>query len=209
MPTPDITLYYAPMTRAIRPRWVMEEMSLPYTLERPEFKHGNVGGEAFKDINPLQKIPALKDGNTVMLESVAMMQYLTEKYGPAPLVVGQDEADFARYLEWLHFGEATMSMTVNLTLAHTALLPEEQRNPALARWGKSEFLKHTNLIAARGLAEDREWLAGNRLTLADMSVVYMLYLMKLVKQFEGVPDEVNTYFKRVTALESWKRATAD
>lgn len=74
MPTPDITLYYAPMTRAIRPRWVMEEMGLPYTLERPEFKHGNVGGEAFKDINPLQKIPALKDGNTVMLESVAMMQ---------------------------------------------------------------------------------------------------------------------------------------
>lgn len=102
-----------------------------------------------------------------------------------------------------------MSMTVNLTLAHTALLPEQQRNPALARWGKSEFLKHANLIAARGLAEDREWLAGNRLTLADMSVVYMLYLMKLVKQFEGVPDEVNTYFKRVTALESWKRATAD
>ncbi|GJL96441.1 MAG: glutathione S-transferase [Hyphobacterium sp.] len=209
MTKPDITLFYAPMSRAVRPRWVMEEMGIPYTLERPDFTHGNVGGDAYKAINPLQKVPALKDGDTLMLESLAMMQYLTGKYGPTDLIVTPDEPDYARYLEWLHFGEATMCTAVNLILAHSTLLPEAQRNPALARWGKAEFLKHCELLEDRGLAKGREWLAGNCFTLADISIVYMLYLMKIVKQFDGVPDSVNAYFKRATALESWKRASAD
>ncbi|WP_421784542.1 glutathione S-transferase family protein [Hyphobacterium sp.] len=208
MPTPDITLYYAPMTRAIRPRWVMEEMGIPYTLERPEFVHGRVGGEAYKAVNPLQKIPAMRDGDTLMLESLAMMQYLTGRYGPTDLVVTPDEPDYARYLEWLHFGEASMVMANSLMLAHTMLLPEDKRNPALARWAKAEFDKQAKLIAERGL-DGREWLAGDRLTLADMSVVYMLLLVKLAKQFNDVPDGLKAYFKRVTALDSWKRASAD
>lgn len=208
MPSPDITLYYAPLTRAIRPRWVMEEMGIPYTLERPDFKHGNVGGEAFRAVNPLQKIPAMRDGGTLMLESLAMMQYLAGKYGPTDLVVSPDEPDYARYLEWLHFGEASMVMANSLMLAHTMLLPEDKRNPGLARWAKSEFDKQADLITSRGL-DGREWIAGDRLTLADMSIVYMLLLVKLVKQFDDVPDELKAYFKRVTALESWKRATAD
>lgn len=208
MPVPDITLYYAPLTRGIRPRWVMEEMGLPYKLERPEFVHGRVGGEAFKAINPLQKIPAMRDGDMLMLESLAMMQYLTGRYGPTDLVVSPGEPDYARYLEWLHFGEATMVMANSLMLAHTMLLPEDKRNPALARWARSEFDKQAELLTDRGL-EGREWLAGERLTLADMSVVYILLLVKLAKQFEGVPDELKAYFSRVTALDSWKRATAD
>lgn len=208
MTQPDITLYYAPLTRAVRPRWVMEEMGIPYRLERPDFKHGNVGGDAFREINPLQKIPAMRDGSTLMLESLAMMQYLAGKYGPTDLVVTPDEPDYARYLEWLHFGEASMVMANSLMLAHTMLLPEDKRNPDLARWARSEFDKQASVITSRGL-EGREWIAGGRLTLADMSIVYMLLLVKLVKQFDDVPDELKAYFKRVTALESWKRATAD
>jgi glutathione S-transferase len=204
----DITLYYAPMTRAIRPRWVMEEMGIGYTLERPDFKHGNVGGDAFKAVNPMQKIPAMRDGDTLMLESLAMMQYLAGKYGPTDLVVSPDEPDYARYLEWLHFGEASMVMANSLMLAHNMLLPEDKRNPGLARWAKSEFDKQARLISSRGL-DGRQWLAGDRLTLADMSIVYILLLVKLVKQFDDVPEELKAYFKRVTALDSWKRATAD
>ena len=208
MPTPDITLYHSPFARSVRPRWVMEEMGIPYTMERPSFDRGNVGGEAYKAINPLQKIPAMKDGDMVMLESLAMMQYLTSRYGPTDLVVSPDEPDFPRYLEWLHFGEATMVMANSLMLAHTMLLPEDKRNPALAQWAKYEFDKQARAITERGL-DGREWLAGDRLTLADMSVVYILLLVKLAKQFDNAPEELKTYFRRVTEIDSWKRATAD
>jgi glutathione S-transferase len=207
---PRLTLYHAPMSRSVRVRWCLEEMGLPYDIERPNFLHGDVGGAEFKAVNPLQKIPALKDGDTVQLESLANCEYLARRYGPTPLVLTPDEADFARYLEWFQFGEATMSMAVNLTLAHTALLPEEQRSPGLAKWARGQVDKQLAVLAERGLeGGGRDFLAGDRLTLADMSVGYILFLLKIVKQFDGAPPAVAAYFDRLRAIDSWKRASAD
>ncbi len=208
--TPNLTLYHGAMSRSIRVRWCLEEMGLPYTLERPDFKHGDVGGEAYKDVNPMQKIPALKDGDEVLLESVAICEYLAHRYGPTELVLKPEEADYARYLEWLHFGEATMSMAVNLILAHTLLLPEEQRNAGLAAWARKTVDKQLVCLAERGLEDGkRSFLAGDRLTLADMSVAYMLFLLKITKQFGGAPVAVADYFNCIREIESWKRASAD
>ncbi len=190
MAAPDITLFHAPMTRSIRPRWMLEEMGLAYTLERVSFDRGDVGGEEYRRINPLQKIPAMKDGEVVMLESLAMVQYLASRYGPTPLAVAPEEPDYPRYLEWLFYGEATMSMGVNLVLAHVALLPEAQRNPAILKWAREQVDKQLGCIAERGLDDGREWLAAGRFTAADISVGYMLYLLKLVRQFDGAPEAV-------------------
>lgn len=211
---PNLTLYHAPMSRSVRVRWCLEEMGLPHTLERlgaitPDVR-GKLGGEAYRAVNPLQKVPALKDGEMVMLESVAMLEYLAAEYGPTPLALTAGEADFGRYLEWLHFGEATMSMSVNLTLAHTTLLPEAHRNAGLAKWARAEVDKQLNFFSERGLdGGARRFIAGDRLTLADMSMGYMLYLLKIVKQFDGAPQPVRDYFDRLRAIESWGRASAD
>ncbi len=210
---PHLVLFHAPQSRSIRPRWCLEAMGLDYELERLSVMgeaRGNVGGDAYKAINPLQKVPALKDGDTVILESLAICEYLANRYGPSPLVVGPDEDDYARYLEWLHFGEATMSMSINLMLAHVALLPEQHRNPAMAKWALDMVASQLQLLADRGLeGGTRSYLAGDRLTLADMSLGYMLFLLKITKQFHVVPDAVSDYFDRLRATDSWKRATAD
>lgn len=209
VPESRYTLFHAPMSRSVRVRWALEELGLPYTLERVEFTRGNVGGDAFRRVNPMQKVPAFKDGETVILESLAIVEYLLAKNAPSPLAVTADEPDFARYLEWLHFGEATMSMGVNLTLAHAALLPEAHRNAGLLKWARETVDKQLALVAERGLADGRTYLAGDRLTAADMSVGYMLYLLKIVKQFDGAPEPVRAYFDRLRQLDSWKRASAD
>lgn len=207
---PRLTLYHAPMSRSVRVRWCLEELGLAYELERPNFQHGDVGGEAFKAINPLQKIPALKDGDDILLESLAICEYLANRYGPSPLVLSPDESDYARFLEWTYFGEATMAMGVNLTLAHTSLLPEERRNPSIATWARAEVDKQLAALADRGLENGRRtFLAGERLTLADLSLGYILFLLKIVKQFDGAPEPVRVYFGRLRELDSWKRATAD
>jgi len=211
--TPALTLYHAPQSRSVRPRWCLEEMGLPYTIERLSVMgadRGNVGGDAYKAINPLQKVPALEDGDQVILESLAICEYLANRYGPTPLVVTPNEADYARYLEWMHFGEATMSMSINLMLAHVALLPEKHRNPAMAKWALDMVSAQLKLLAERGLENgQRDFLAGGRLTLADMSLGYMLFLLKITKQFHVVPDVVGEYFGRLRARPAWQRATAD
>jgi glutathione S-transferase len=214
MSKPDITLYHSPMSRSVRVRWALEEMGLPYTLHQlgfitPEVR-GNVGGEEFKAINPMQKVPAMTDGDEVILESVAMLEYLGYRYGPTDLMVKPDEADFARYLEWLHFGEGSMSANVNMLVAHVALLPEQHRNPGVAKWASQSVSKQLDLLASRGLESgNREFLAGDRLTFADMSVIYMIFLMKITKSMPETSDVVKDYFNRMKATPGWQKATAD
>lgn len=213
MSEPNITLYHAPMSRSVRVRWCLEEMGLPHRLENlgpiTANQRGKMGGDAFKAINPMQKIPAMTDGDRVMLESVAMVEYLVTKYGPTELAVTPDEPDYDRYLEWMHFSEGTMSMAVNLTLAHTTLLPEEQRNPGLAKWARMELDKQLKLVAERGLGEGREYLAAGRFTAADIVLGYLFYLLKIVKQFDGAPEPVKAYFDRLKQRPAWQRASAD
>lgn len=205
---PDLVLYHAPQTRSVRVRWALEEMGLPHRLERVDFTTRPPGGEAYAKINPARKLPALSDGGMVMSESNAIIQYLLEKYGPSDIAVRPDEDDYGRYLQWLHFGEGGMTMPISLLLAHTHFLPEEQRNPSLVRWAQIETKKLLVYISDHGL-KDREWLAADRFTAADISVVYMLFLLKLIRQFGDAPEPLKAYFARATAREAWKTASAD
>lgn len=214
MTTPNLTLYHAPMSRSVRVRWALEEMGLPYTLHNlgaitPDTR-GNVGGEAYKAIHTMQKVPALTDGDQVILESLAMLDYLGHRYGPTDLIVKPDEADYARYLEWFQFGEAGLSMSVNMLMGHTVLLPESQRVPGIAKWSGQMVADQLALLGERGLENGkRKFLAGDRLTFADMSVAYMLYLLKITRNFGDAPQSVSDYFNHIKTIESWQRASRD
>jgi len=203
----DLCLYHAPRTRSVRIRWLLEEMGLPYRLETVQFATRPAGDEAYARINPQRKVPALQDGDTIVCESVAIMEYLLGKYGPSPLAVTPDEADYGRYLQWLHFGEAGMMMPVSLLLGHTALLPEDQRDPKMAAWSKVETDKLLKVLGEHAIG-DREFIAANRFTAADISVVYMCYLLRMIRQFNDAPDNLKDYFKRMTSRESWGEAAA-
>lgn len=136
-----LRLYHAPRTRSLRVRWLLEEMKLPYTLESVAFAQRPAGDEAYADIHPLRKVPALADKGRVMFESVAIMQYIMGRYGPTDLDVKPDEADYDLFLQWLHFGESGMIMPVTLLLAHTVLLPEKARSDVIARSAKADTVK--------------------------------------------------------------------
>ena len=135
-PNPDLTLYHAPRTRSIRVRWLLEEMGLPYRIKPVQFSQRPAGDEAYADIHPLRKVPALTDGDTKTFESLAIMQYLMGRYGPTPCDVPAHDPAYGDYLKWLHFGESGMLMPVSLLLAHTTLLPEDRRDANLARLGE-------------------------------------------------------------------------
>ncbi|OLF75439.1 glutathione S-transferase [Maricaulis sp. W15] len=202
-----LRLFHAPRTRSVRVRWLLEEMGLPYELEQVAFAQRPAGDEAYAEIHPLRKVPALEDKGRVMFESVAILQYLMGRYGPTELEVTPDEADYDLYLQWLHFGESGMLMPVTLLLAHTALLPEKARNPVIARSAKFDTVKVLAMLADHGLA-GRDYLAANRFTAADISVGYMLFLLKIIKQLEDAPEAVTAYFARLTARPGWSVASA-
>jgi glutathione S-transferase len=203
----DLILFHAPRTRSLRVRWLFEEMGLKHTLQPVQFSKRPAGDAAYEKIHPLRKIPALKDGDTIVLESVAILQYVLGRYGPSPLEVLPEEDGYGHYLQMLHFGESGMVMPISLLLAHTALLPENKRDPALAAWAKTEMDKALGYLSETGLA-DNDYLAADRFTAADISVCYMFYLLKVIRQFDDAPDNLKGYFKRLTQRPSWSVASS-
>jgi len=158
-------------SRAIRPIWTAEEMGLDYELTMMPFPP-RVFMKEYLDVNMLGTIPYLTDGEVKMTESVAMSQYLAEKYGPTDLRVLPDEPDYPSYLNWLFHSDAT------LTFPQTVVLRYKLQEPGVAdaavdgysRW----FVSRLKLLETT--LEDREYLCSDRFTIADICVSYAITL---------------------------------
>src|SRR5262245_62991859 len=96
---------FARGARGLRVYWQCEEMALPYQVETVSFPTS----AAYRARNPLGTVPFLEDeGGVAINESVAMMLYLAQKYGPTPLLPGKDDPILARVLQMTVFAEATL-----------------------------------------------------------------------------------------------------
>ena len=112
-----IKIWGTEASRAMRPIWTAEEMGIDYELEMMPFPPRMFMKE-YLDINMLGTIPYLIDGDVKMTESVAMSQYLVEKYGPTDLRVMPDEPDYPAYLNWLFHSDATLTFPQTVVLRY-------------------------------------------------------------------------------------------
>jgi glutathione S-transferase len=168
-----IMLYHCAAARSFRPLWTLEELGLRYELKMLPFPP-RVHAKHYLAINPLGTIPLLLDGDTRMTESAAITQYLVAKYGPTPLAVGVDEAAYGAFLNWLHFGEATLTFPQTLVLRYSQLEPEERRHPQAVEDYSKWFLGR--LRAIETVTATSEFMCAGRFTAADVSVGYALLL---------------------------------
>ncbi|WP_201022899.1 glutathione S-transferase family protein [Sphingopyxis sp. H115] len=120
-----ITLYGE--GRGFRIAWLLEEMGLPYRLRQVDLLDGLEKDTEFLAINPAGFIPAIVDGDAVMVESIAIIEYLLARYGPGSLAPAPDESRFPVYQQFLHMGEAGLAGPVNTIIATTILAPEKER----------------------------------------------------------------------------------
>ena len=82
-------LYFAPRTRATRPRWMLEELGHPYTIIHVDLDAKENREPGYLRVHPLGRVPVLVDGDVTIFESIAICMYLADKYlerGLAPLV---------------------------------------------------------------------------------------------------------------------------
>ena len=178
---PAITLHHAPFSRSLRVRWLLEELGLPYELATrsfPELKRPE-----HLALHPLGKVPVLVDGDVVLFESGAIVSYLLERYGGGRLEPKPGTAERARYWQWFHYAEASVTPPLGLIVRHTVLLPEGERIPAVLAGARSE--------AQRVLAPVERALAGQSWLLPDFSAadVMMGYSVKLASLLRLLDEE--------------------
>src|SRR5665213_1092354 len=196
-----IRLYHCADARSFRPLWALEELGLPYELTVMPFPP-RYRAKDYMAVNPLGTIPALIDGGTFMTESAAIVQYLVTRYGPSQLAVEAGEPAYGAWLNWLHFGEATLTFPQTLVLRYRRFEPGKAEVVAddYAKWFLSR-LRHVD----RALPAD-DWLCAGRFTGADISVGYALLLANHLKLLDGVSPAIAAYWERLKARPAFQAA---
>jgi glutathione S-transferase len=200
-----VTLYHCPGARSMRPLWTLEEMGLEYELVTLPFPPRFLQRD-YLEVNPLGTVPCLVDGDVKMTESAGISQYLVERYGPTPLAVSADDPEYGVYLNWLHRSDATLTFPLTLVLRYTQLEPEEKRNPQVAEDYRRWFL--ARMRSVEEATADREFLCGDRFTIADVCTVYAIHLANSLGIEEVFTPNVKRYWDAIIERPAYQRAAA-
>lgn len=197
-----ITVWGGQTSRSIRVVWVLEEMGLPYRVRQVDMLAAEQD-PAFLAVNPADYIPAMEDGDVVMVESIAIMEYLMAHYGPTPLAPAPQDPTFPAYQQYLHLGEAGLATLMMPVVVSRFIAPEAERENWGATWCLQAFQKRLKLVSQR-LASS-PYLAGEAFTAADISVAYAL---NLGQRTCGIilGDHEQAYIARTTGRDAYKRA---
>ena len=198
-----ITLYHCMSARSFRPLWMLEELGLPYNLVMLPFPPRALL-RSYLDINPLGTVPLMIDGSVRMTESAAICQYLCALSAPTQRQVEPGEDGYGAYLNYLHFGEATLTFPQTLVLRYARFETAHRRQPAVADNYAKWFLARLRTLET--LLAEQEYLCAGRFTAADVSVGYALLLSQHLGLACSFTPAVAAYWDRLQKREGYHRA---
>jgi glutathione S-transferase len=200
-----ITVHHLGVSQSERIVWLCEELGIPYTLQRYDRDPSGMAPAQYKKLHPMGIAPVITDGDLVLAESGAIIEYLIARYGNGRLAVAADQPNFPQYLFWLHFANGTM-------------MPSELMGVISAMLGLSADNPLGKILAARGerafqLAEERlgqvKYFAGDELTAADIMMLFPLTTMRsFAKRDISQLPNIRAYLARVGARPAYQRAMA-
>ena len=181
----------------------MEELGIPYELKILPFPP-RAHQRSYLDLNALGTVPLFIDGETRMTESVAICEYLCARIGSTPLQLQASESDFGAYLNYLHFGEATLTFPQTLVLRYQYFESPERRIQSVADDYSKWFLSRLKSLESR--LDKHEFLCADRFTIADISVGYALMLATHLGLESKMTPAVAAYWTRLKSRAGFLKA---
>ncbi|QJU60178.1 glutathione S-transferase family protein [Sphingomonas sp. AP4-R1] len=195
-----ITLHHLNFSRSTRILWLLEELGLDYEVKAYVRDRTFRAPPELAVVHPLGKAPILVDDGLVLAESATILRYLESKYGDGRFVPAAGTSDRAIHEEWLDYVESSAALPAMFTLlgAKTGGL-----SAGLAGFAGPELAKALTLISDR--VKGRDYLMGDRLTLADIQMSYLVAALRNIGQLEGYPA-VSAYLERLEATAGLRKA---
>lgn len=184
-------------SRAMRVLWMLEEAGLPYRHIPAKPRDADAAAA-----NPSGKIPALRDGDAVITDSVAIMTYLADKHGvlTAPAGTIARARQDAMTLQIIDDVDACLWAAAR----HSFILPEEHRVPGLKDAMKWEYTGNLKRIEA---AMQGDFLMGDDMTIPDILLGHCLG-WATVSKFPDPGEKLSAYHKRLRDRPAFVRALA-
>jgi glutathione S-transferase len=199
-----LRLYFAPLTRAIRIKWLLEELELAHEIIPRQFDR--TATYAGQD-TPSGRYPVLYDDETMLSESGAVVQYILEKYGNERLQPAIGSPERAAYLYCFHFSEASAAVPINQYVGMAVYGGEANKYAELvarARQGADRMLDSVE-VATKG----RSFLVGDALSGADIMMGFTLWSAWMLKLLDARHPETVRYLRELKGRPAFAKALAE
>ena len=194
----EIKLDYTPHTRASRPRWLLEELEIPYRLRPVDL----FGGEA-NSRHPLGSVPSIRIDGMPLIESGAICHRLADHYPDKGLAPAMDDPRRTAYEQWMFFVPGTLEPHGFDILLHTQILPEKHRVEAIVPFATTGYKRVLKMLAKE--LDHNGYLLGEQFTCADIMMgTTLTWLPELLESY----PPLLAYTQRVTARPAYRRAIA-
>jgi len=199
-----LTVHHLGKSQSERIVWLCEELGIPYELKHTARDGVTMLAPAdYKALHPIGSAPVIIDGDLVLAESGAIVEYIIAKHGNGRLALPASHPDFASYLYWLHFANGTLQANMGrLMILNRLKLADD--NPILMGT-KARVDRAFDLINAR--TGEADYLAGKEFTAADIMMGFSLTTMRYFQPYDiaRCPNVVK-YLARIGARPAYRRA---
>ena len=198
-----LKLHFAPNSRAGRIVWLLEELELPYDINKMAFSQEDLKSEEHRARHPLGRVPVLDDEDVQIYESGAIVEYVLERHKNGGMKPSVDSELYPQYLQWFHYCEGMVMPPVNTIVVQTVLLPPDRRDETA--------LKQAQKLLGKALQPVNESLAGKDYLIGDFSGADIMlgHACFMSNRLGCVPDEMEHlkgYVGRVEARPAFQTA---
>lgn len=201
-----LKIHHLGLSQSERIVWLCEELELPYELVHyTRDAVTRLSPPELKALHPLGAAPVIEDGDLMLAESAAIVEYIIVKHGGGRLKPGPEHPDYAAFLYWFHFSNGNLQpVMVRQLFVKRLQLPAENLVQA-ALQGRLDLVMA--LVEARlGAAP---YLAGGEFTAADIMSVFSLTTLRLFLPFDLAPyRNIRAYLQRIGERPAYRRAMA-
>jgi glutathione S-transferase len=199
-----LRLYFAPLTRSIRIKWLLEELGLEHEIIPRQFDRvAPYGGQD----TPSGRYPVLYDGDTVLSESGAVVQYVLEKYGNGRLQPAIGSPERATYLYWFHYSEASAAVPINHYVGLAVYGGEAEKYADMIERARQSTDRVLDKVEAA--VKGRSFLVGDELSGADIMMGFTLWSARMLKLLDARHPETLRYFNALKARPAFAKALAE
>src|SRR5260370_10999676 len=190
-------VYWSPRWGSFAALWLMEETGEPDDRVLTDISKGAKRAPEYLAINPMGKVPALRDGDAALAEAAAICAYVAERYPEAKLAAPPGDPLRAKYLYWLFFAPGCIEP------AMVQVATKIEMNPVAAGWGEAQRVFDVlDAALTKG-----PWLLGESFSAADIAVGSGLnFAVRLFKMVPSRPS-FERYIDRCAARPAFQRAS--
>lgn len=195
-----IVVHHLNDSRSQRILWLLEELGVPYEIKRYERDaQTRLAPPELKAVHPLGKSPVITDGERVVHESGAIIDYLIRRHGGGRLAPALGSDAYEAYLQWLHYAEGSAMLPLLLFMYVSRL--GEAGAPLHPRI-ESEIANHMGYVD--GALDGRDWLMGD-FTAADVQMSFVGEVLGAFRRLESYPH-IGAWVKRFQARPAYRAA---